>query len=111
MKKLLILSIVFSFFAIVLKAQNGDNGKTYYDADKTRPKEVFSFKEVANNVPGAKGTTVHLKHGPYFFYFENGKIKISGQYKDDKKQGEWKYYDEQGNLKKTEKYESDKLMN
>ncbi len=111
MRKLLFCSIFFSLVCLSLAAQSGNSGKTYYDVDKTKPKEVFSYKEVLNNVPGSKSTTVHLKHGPYFYYYEDGKIKISGQYKDDKKQGEWKYYDEKGNLQKTEKFENDNLIN
>ena len=110
MKKLLFLSFVFSLFAVVVHAQGGDNGKTYYDADKTKPKEVFSFKETSKPGPGGKAAVTKMKHGPYFFYYETGKIKISGQYRDDMKQGDWKYYDEHGTLKNTEKYENDKLI-
>lgn len=116
MKKIILFSLLFSLLAIYGKAQNieADNGKTYYDKAKTKPKEVFSFKEVTRfdpNNPSAKPTVSRIKHGPYFYYFENGKLKVSGQYKDEQKHGEWKTYDEHGILIKTEKYENDKLVN
>ena len=50
------------------------------------------------------------KYGPYFYYYESGKIKISGEYKDDEKSGTWKYYDEKGTLTNTEKYANGKLV-
>jgi antitoxin component YwqK of YwqJK toxin-antitoxin module len=111
MKKTLI-TLLLIINTLVLFAQNGDSGKSYYDADKTKPKEVFSFKEKTSfdpNNPSAPKTVTKLKHGPYFFYYENGKLKISGSYKDDKKQGEWKNYDANGNLKKIDTYLDDVL--
>jgi len=115
MKKLLSVSILFLGLSFGLSAQNieGDKGKTYYDAAKTKLKEVFAYKEISTFDPNNVGKgmkTTYVKYGPYFYYYENGKLKISGQYKDDKKTGEWSYYDEQGKLIKTEKYENDELV-
>ena len=114
MKKLSLLLFLFTAcLSLSASAQeiSGDNGKTYYDAAKTKPKEVYSYREVYTINPNdPKHPAVsHQKEGPYFFYYETGKLKISGQYKMDKKEGDWKYYDEQGKLTKTEKYSNGEL--
>lgn len=103
MKKYVLTGLVLILFAVAAVAQHA-NGKTYYDADNTQPKEVYSYKE-AKAEPGK----AQIKHGPYFFYYESGKLKISGGYKDDQKHGEWKYYDENGKLIKSEQYENGKM--
>jgi len=115
MKKLhLLLFLITTCLATSAFAQDiaGDNGKTYYDAAKTKPKEVFSYTEVYTINPNdPKHPAVgHQKEGPYFLYYETGKLKISGQYKMDKKEGDWKYYDEKGKLTKTEKYAAGELV-
>jgi antitoxin component YwqK of YwqJK toxin-antitoxin module len=115
MKNLILFVLFIIHLSIVAKAQNveGENGKTYYDNEKTKPKEVFSFKENTRFDPNdraAKPIISRVKHGPYFYYFENGKLKVSGQYKDDKKHGEWKYYDERGTLLRSDKFDSDVLV-
>ena len=109
MKKFLFTALFMIAFVTVGFSQHldGDKGKTYYDEGKTIPKEVYSYKEVMRfnpNDPTAGTTTEMVKHGPYFFYYESGKLKISGQYADGNKHGEWKYYDEAGKITKTEKY-------
>ncbi len=109
MKSLIITAILFLGSFMVAHAQ-GD-GKTYYDAAKTKPKEVFTYKSVYNFDPSnpGKGQTEQVKHGPYFEYYENGKLKISGAFKDNQKHGEWKYFDDKQNLTKTEKYNLGKI--
>jgi antitoxin component YwqK of YwqJK toxin-antitoxin module len=90
-----------------------NSGKTYYDSARTKPKEVFSYKEVNTfSIEGdhSIAKVSYKKHGPYFYYYENGKIKIHGNYKNDKKDGDWKFYDEQGKLIKTEKYLNGELV-
>lgn len=88
-------------------------GKSYYDEEKTKLKEVYSYKEVMsfdpNNIDGGMQKKVK-KHGAYFYYFENGKPKISGNYKNDQKDGTWKYYDIKGTLIKEEVYKDGKLI-
>jgi antitoxin component YwqK of YwqJK toxin-antitoxin module len=76
-----------------------EDGKSYYDADKTKPKELYCYKPGSSN---------KIKQGPYYFYYESGKLKISGQYKDDQKHGDWKYYESGKNIK-TEHYENGQL--
>lgn len=114
MKKLILFSFIFSMMATFSFAQHGsDDGKTYYDDAHTKLKEVYSYKEVNTfnpNDPEMKMETVTKKHGPYFYYYESGKLKISGNYKDDKKHGEWKYYDEEGNITKVETYKNGELI-
>jgi len=94
------------------KHGSGDKGKTYYDEGKTKPKEIYSTKELTVADPDDPDhPMIYLqKDGPYFFYYENGKLKISGWYTDDKKSGAWKYYDEKGTLTKTEKWANGALV-
>ena len=114
MKKLLfVFGLVFFAGMVYTKvmaqtSSNKETGKTYYDAERTKPKEVFSFKD--KQAEAGSLATSKVKHGPYFYYHENGKLKVSGNYMNDAKNGVWKYYDESGTLQKTEKYENDKLI-
>ncbi len=115
MKKLITLISFVVFTCSIAFAQHvqGNDGKTYYDAAKTKLKEVFNYKQVT--IFSEKGDhsivgTEQKKHGPYFYYYENGKIRISGNYKDDLKTGTWKYFDENGKMIKTETYEKGKLV-
>lgn len=114
MKKILLFGFAFLVLGtVVALAQNGPDGKTYYDAEKTKPKEVFMYKQVVKIDPDnlEKGSAkMSVKHGPYFYYYENGKLKISGQYSNDEQHGEWKYYDDKGKLIKTETYNNGKLV-
>lgn len=63
--------------------------------------------------------------GSWTEYYPDGKIKVSGHYKENdtgnwnnlwkrgycsRKEGEWIYYDEHGNITKKEKYKDDKLI-
>jgi antitoxin component YwqK of YwqJK toxin-antitoxin module len=113
MKKV-IISFAFGFLVgiIAVKAQSGKEqlGKTYYDADQMKPHEVFSFKDVNTTATNVSKTSTKVKHGPYFYYYENGKLKISGSYKDDLKHGKWSYFNDKGILEKTEVWENDKLI-
>ncbi|MDQ3071741.1 MAG: hypothetical protein M3Q97_00560 [Bacteroidota bacterium] len=115
MKKLLFLFAAFMTLGVLTAGaqhMEGDEGKTYYDVEKTKPKEIFNYKEIhsfdPNNPKEMQTTTV--KHGPYFYYYENGKLKITGYYRDGQKHGEWKYYSADGKLDKTEKYDNGKLI-
>jgi|SRR6185437_1972666 len=120
MKKL-ILFIIFCLTIVVPAICNaqaadqhgtGDKGKTYYDAAKTKPKEIYSTNEITVADPDDPDhPMIYLqKEGPYFFYYENGKLEISGWYTRDQKSGTWKYYDEKGTLTKTEKWVNGKLV-
>src|ERR1035437_322539 len=108
MKKIIILTlVVIALLAPGISiAQKGDGNKTYYDEAKTKLKEVFMTKQYVSADPENPGPPVvfYKKLGPYFYYYENGKVKIAGEYKDDEKSGTWNYYDEKGKLIKTEKY-------
>jgi antitoxin component YwqK of YwqJK toxin-antitoxin module len=115
MKQLILIMSGFFFFLSGTYAQHitDETTKIYYDEANTKLKESYAYKEV--NVFSHTGDNSivdvrQVKHGPYFFYYESGKLKISGSYKDDKKDKEWKYYDEQGNLIKTEVYKNGELV-
>ena len=114
MKK--VFFIIVSLFFIVnvgLSQHISNETKTYYDEAKTKLKEVYSFKESytfsATGDQSVVGTN-KKKHGPYFYYYESGKMKISGWYNTDKKDKTWKYYDEKGNIIKTEEYKNGELV-
>jgi antitoxin component YwqK of YwqJK toxin-antitoxin module len=111
MKKVIFLSlIVIAFMAPGITKAQGN--RTYYDAAKTKLKEVYMVQESVTMNPDdpAHSEKVIKKHGPYFYYYENGKLKIKGEYKDDEKSGTWTYYDEKGTLVKTEKYADGQLV-
>jgi antitoxin component YwqK of YwqJK toxin-antitoxin module len=109
MKQIFLLFTVFFFFQMSIYAQHidGNSGKTYYDTGRTKLKEVYSYKEKTTfSVTGdhSVANVTQIKHGPYFYYYEGGKLKISGNFKNDKKDGIWKYYDENGKMIKSETY-------
>ena len=109
MKKLLLVLVGMVFLSSVGFAQHisDETSKSYYDEAKTKLKEVYSFVEVTTFSATGDQTitgTKMKKHGPYFFYYENGKLKIQGNYKGDKKHLTWTYYDETGKVLKVEEY-------
>ena len=114
MKKLVLISVFLMGLVIPGLGQHvsSDSGKTYYDEAKTKLKEVYSFKKIPTlnpkENPEGKVKKQRIKHGPYFYYYKNGQIKISGRYKDGKKHGEWKYYKQDGTISKIEKYRNGK---
>jgi len=116
MRKLLLLPLLtIAFLAPLIsnaqKKDNGEGNKTYYDAGKTKLKEVFMTKQYVSADPENPGppVVIYRRYGPYFYYYENGKVKVSGEFKDDEKSGTWSYYDEKGTLTKTEKYVDGKI--
>jgi len=120
MKKVILFTLFCLAFSVpyfckaqaVDKHMTGDKGKTYYDDAKTKPKEIYNTNEVTVADPDdPQHPMIYLqKEGPYFYYYENGKLKISGWYSTNQKNGTWKYYDEKGTLTKTEKWVNDKLV-
>lgn len=48
-----------------------------------------------------------LKQGKWKFFYLNGKVKIEGVYRDDKRNGYFKEYDEKGMLTEVSKYVND----
>lgn len=103
MKRSFLAYILFLFCPCGLWAQqiDNENGKTYYyhnDSIKN-VKEIFHHVRVMRYGMrnGEKyDTMVHIKHGPYTSYHENGKLHSSGYYHYDKKDSIWKYYDSSG---------------
>jgi len=63
---------------------------TYYDVEKQKVREMTPFLD-------------GKKEGTYFFFYESGKIKVKGAYKNNVKFGIWtEYYDDEKNRKKKE---------
>ncbi len=52
----------------------------------------------------------NLKQGRWVYFYENGRIRLEGNYRDDKKNGYFKQYDRDGNLIIVEKYLDDLLQ-
>ncbi|MDC6367194.1 MULTISPECIES: energy transducer TonB [Flavobacteriaceae] len=59
-----------------------------------------------NEVYHVLKTDKNIKHGPYKKYFKRKLPRISGQYKDDKKDGVWKYYFWDGSISKIGSFEN-----
>lgn len=99
--------LILCSFGLSAQHIGDEKGKKYYDEEQTKLKEVYSYEKVHKYDPRNpdEGRKTELrKHGPYFYYYRNGQLKISGNYKEGAKHGEWKYYDKEGNLTKVEKF-------
>ncbi|MEX0967686.1 MAG: hypothetical protein WD077_10635 [Bacteroidia bacterium] len=109
-------AIVLVFAALNFAAAQhitDEKGRTYYDEEKTKPKEVFIYKEVHSfsSTNPKEMTTTQVKDGAYFLYREDdGSLEVEGHYTQDKKSGEWKYYDKEGKVIKTENYKNGELV-
>lgn len=55
------------------------------------------------------GYKFNNNHGPWKWYFPNGKIEIEGEYNDDNKIGIWNYYHPNGKLKSKRSYINNNL--
>ena len=82
-------------------------GKTYYDEDHTQLKEVYSYKQVTvlNPRTSESQKKKEVRHGPYFYYYQDGDIKVAGRFKDGERHGKWKHYHEDGTLQKLVTYQ------
>lgn len=52
----------------------------------------------------------YIKHGTYKNYFKSGKVKLSGDYDQNRRTGEWKEFDVHGNLHRVKIYRLGKLI-
>ena len=53
-----------------------------------------------------KNYSNNLLHGEYVYYWDNGQIRVTGQYDQMKRVGSWKTYSPNGNLILEENYDS-----
>ena len=60
--------------------------RSYYDLEEERIKEIISLRKKDS-----------LPHGAFFSYFQSGKPKINGHYKNGKADSLWVYFYENGN--------------
>jgi antitoxin component YwqK of YwqJK toxin-antitoxin module len=51
-----------------------------------------------------------LRHGPNITYYENGKTRYSGIYKNDVRDSIWVYYDSVGNVAERAVYKNDQII-
>ena len=66
----------------------------YYDKDRLKMKEI---------IPVEFGE----KEGNYFYFFENGRVAVRGEFRWDRKVGDWMEYYETGRRKKIVRYSKD----
>ncbi len=71
------------------------------------------YYRIINQKTGRLKLVKHYKdgivHGKIIYYWDNGQIRITGQYENMKRIGIWKTYDSNGNLILEQNY--DKLEN
>ncbi|MCC6370717.1 MAG: hypothetical protein IT236_06925, partial [Bacteroidia bacterium] len=51
-----------------------------------------------------------LRHGPNITFYENGKTRYSGMYKNDFKDSVWSYYDSTGKMIEKLVFSKDKMV-
>lgn len=73
------------------KGWRKDSKISYYDGNGQKIKEVIPMHH-------------KTKHGMYYFFYDNGRIAIKGEYQYDQKVKRWSYYYKRGNRKKMEQY-------
>ncbi len=73
-------------------AQGYEKVEKYYDAAKRIKQEVFLVKKTRNKV---------VRDSSYFSYYQNGKVKSKGQFKNNLPVGHWEYFYEHGGFKAT----------
>jgi antitoxin component YwqK of YwqJK toxin-antitoxin module len=122
MKKVFLLfALILLMFNNQLKAQVIDDvaGKTYYYYDSVtqkKVKEIYHHKQIMKVMPDKKhygsyiDTIMYMKNGPYSSYFEDGNLKCTGYYTNERKDSIWKYYDTKGKLIKTELYRQGQIV-
>ncbi len=127
-------TFVFLSFTGICKSQDIDTVNTY-GFGKMPPIYMGNKLYWERHYEAAKGTDVTVltyiclaynscKVGAYTEFYPSGKIKQTGQYKENTtddwsdlkgrgfctREGEWKEYSEDGTLKKTYLYENDKVV-
>lgn len=109
---LIFICAVFLPFSSTSQHITDEAGKTYYDNDQTKLKEVYSYKQVTvlNPRTGGEPQKKQVRHGPYFFYYKDGDIKVAGRFKDGDRHGTWEHYSEDGTLQKIVKYKTGKKL-
>jgi len=90
----------FIFICCVAGLFAAKTERTWYDADKTRIKEVYSVI--------TKGDSV-IKHGNYIIYYPDSIVWQKGKYSKGLLDGVWLDYYEDGTLKQLMPYKKGKL--
>ena len=115
MRLFFVLFVVTLLAPIAVSGQHitDKKGKTFYDEEQTQLKEVYSYKQVTVLSPrtSESQSKKQVRHGPYFYYYKDGDIKVSGRYKDGERQGKWEHYSEDGTLRKVVRYKAGKQTN
>ena len=102
---LLLLTAMVSFSQI-------KQGKTYFDTDSTKIKEIFHYSTRDSLLQGSYESfylngslqtfgwfSSNLADSSWLHYYENGRPKAEGKYRNGNPEGKWKYYFENGNIK------------
>jgi len=78
------------------------------------------YHRIINQKTGRLKLVKHYKnglvHGKIIYYWDNGKIRLTGQYEKMRRIGTWKHYDNDGtlifeeNYDRKEKHQTDQLV-
>ena len=91
------------------KARRGGAGLAHgrrADGDGLRVRQAAGLSGLSAGLAEGDG----FRHGDYKEYYDNGEVKIKGQYKKDHKEGTWKFYAENGKLLQKIKFENGKRL-
>lgn len=82
-----------------------------YDKGHCKNGKVLGYyKEGGKQYEYQYGDVDGMEDGPYTEWFENGSIKVQGQFKEGAKDGLWIYFDQNGVKLKSEKYKDDEQV-
>lgn len=81
--------LIFSTFCSIQVLGQSRKVYSYYDESKSVIKEEFTLRSDNSKI----------LQGPYIAYYENGVIRIEGNYVNNLAHGEWRFYFQSGRLK------------
>jgi len=100
MNKFLLFIIIISL-TITFSCKQKTAIKKYYSSNSNK---ILSEREIVSK----EDSTLH---GKAIWYSTNGKIRIKGNYRTNKKHGKWRFYDFDGSLSREKVYENGILIN
>ena len=87
---------IFIFqFVFISRAQDTREVKTFFSHTEKISEQYYVLKKDKK-----------IKHGQYYSFYENSRIKTIGNYSFGRKMGKWIDYDDEGNLLRIKTYEN-----
>ncbi|MBC6411309.1 MAG: toxin-antitoxin system YwqK family antitoxin [Ekhidna sp.] len=106
------LNYILFLFPAILSFSQIKQGKSYFDGDSTKIREIFSYSIQDSVLQGSYESfylngslqafgwfSRNLPDSSWLYYYENGRPKAEGKYRNGNPNGKWKYYFENGNIK------------